>query len=401
MAKQSVQFDNSDGETLTGEIYWPAGKVRAMVLFAHCFTCSKNVKAAVGIARTLNRLGFAVMTFDFTGLGASEGQFADTNFSSNVSDLIEAAAFLEQRFRAPDILVGHSLGGTAVLAAAGQLPSCKAAATIGSPARAGHVAKLLSDKREEIDARGEATVDIGGRPFRIKQQFLEDIEHDTVAMRLSELRLPLLIMHSPRDTIVSIDNAGEIFQRAIHPKSFVSLDDADHLLSRNADASYAAQVLAAWASRFLDEATVEVDGVLARTRAGELTTALQAGPHEWLADEPAAVGGAELGPSPYDLLSAALASCTSMTLQLYARRKGFELDEARVRVRHARIHAEDCADCETKGGRIDEFRREVQLLGKLDAATRERLLEIADRCPVHRSLTNETRIVTTLAAALE
>lgn len=401
MAKQSVQFQNSDGQMLDGDIYWPQGNMRAMVLFAHCFTCSSNVKAAVGIARALNRLGFAVTTFDFTGLGASAGEFADTNFSSNVSDLLDAAAFLAREHRAPDVLVGHSLGGTAALAAAAQVASCKAVATIGSPARAAHVAKLLSEKRSEIEAHGEAKVNIGGRPFRIKKQFLDDIEQDTVAERLRTLRLPLLVMHSPLDAVVSIDNAAEIFQQAIHPKSFVSLDDADHLLSRDVDAHYAAQVLAAWASRFLDDERVAVDGVVARTRRGEFTTALQAGMHEWLADEPTELGGANLGPSPYDLLSAALASCTSITLQLYAGRKGLALDEARVTVTHERVHAEDCAECETATGSVDVFARKLELLGDLDAAARKRLSEIADRCPVHRSLTSETRIVTTLEPAAD
>lgn len=397
MGKRSVRFDNDEGHSLSGDLYWPAGRVRAMALFAHCFTCTADIRAAVGIAHALNALGFAVMAFDFTGLGDSEGDFADTNFSSNISDLLAAARYLEHEHRAPDLLVGHSLGGTAVLAAAANIASCRAVATIGAPAEAAHVTDLVAGARDEIERRGEASVDIGGRPFKVKRQFLEDLEQHGVLERLRGLRRALLVMHSPRDAIVSIDNAARIFAHALHPKSFVSLDDADHLLSREADAVYAARVLAAWAGRFIDaEEHTRDDAVVARTRSDGLVTALGARRHEWLADEPVDVGGTDLGPTPYDLLSAALASCTSMTLQLYARRKGLALDEAIVRVRHEKIHAEDCAQCETREGRIDRFERAIVLKGELDRAARARLLEIADRCPVHRTLSSEIVIETRL-----
>jgi putative redox protein len=368
-----------------------------MALFAHCFTCGADVRAAVGIARALAAQGFAVMTFDFTGLGESEGDFADTNFSTNVADLLAAARHLAEVHRAPDLLVGHSLGGTAVLAAAADVASCRAVATIGAPAEAAHVAHLLADGREEIESRGQAKVDIGGRPFFIKRQFLDDIARQSIGERLRGLRRALLVMHSPRDRIVSIDNAARIFEQALHPKSFVSLDDADHLLSREADAAYAARVLAAWAGRFLDVGDeLHEDGVVARTRDEGFVTSLAAGRHEWLADEPRSVGGTDLGPTPYDLLGAALASCTSMTLQVYARRKGLALEEAIVSVTHDRIHVQDCGDCETKEGRVDRFVRTIELAGRLDDAARTRLLEIADRCPVHRTLTNEIRIESSL-----
>lgn len=397
MAKRKVQFENDQGHRLDGDIYLPAGRVRATALFAHCFTCTANVRAAVGIANALTELGFAVLTFDFTGLGDSEGEFADTNFSTNVADLIAAARFLADEYRAADLMIGHSLGGTAVLAAAPEVPSCRAVATIGAPAEAHHVAHLIAEDREEIERRGEAEVDIGGRPFKVKRQFLEDLERHSVAERLRGLGRALLVMHSPRDTIVSIDNAGTIFEHALHPKSFVSLDDADHLLSRAADAVYAARVLAAWATRFLDlEAPPASDQVVSRTRQGGLVTALAARTHAWLADEPVEAGGTDLGPTPYELLGAALATCTSMTLQLYAERKGLALEEAVVGVRHDRIHATDCAECETKEGRIDRFERVITLTGELDEAARARLLEIADRCPVHRTLSGEIRIETRL-----
>lgn len=393
MARRAVEFAGDEGGTLAGDLYLPAGRMRAMVLFAHCFTCTADTKATVGIARSLTASGFGVLAFDFTGLGDSEGEFADTNFSTNVADLVAAARYLEREHRAPDVLIGHSLGGTAVLAAAGDVASCRAVATIGAPAEAAHVAHLLAEGREEIERRGEAKVDIGGRPFTVKRQFLDDIARQDVAERVRALRRALLVMHSPRDTIVSIDNAAKIFDNALHPRSFVSLDDADHLLSRAADAAYAARVLAAWAERFLDVDMGDgEDDVVASTRGGDLVTALRAGRHEWLADEPLAVGGTDLGPTPYDLLGAALASCTSMTLQMYARRKGLALDGAEVRVRHDRIHAEDCAECETKEGRVDRFERTIELNGVLDDDARARLMAIADRCPVHRTLSSEIRI---------
>lgn len=397
MSKRSVQFVNDQGLSLSGDLYAPAGRRRATALFAHCFTCTSDAKATVAIARALSQLGFAVLTFDFTGLGDSDGDFADSNFSTNVSDLVAAARFLNQTMGGPDLMIGHSLGGTAVLAAAPNVEACRAVATIGAPADARHVTRLLGGGRAALERDGEAEVKIGGRPFKIKRQLFDDLVRHGGLANLRALGRALLIMHSPRDTVVSIDNAAEIFEQALHPKSFVSLDDADHLLIRQRDARYAAHVLSAWAERFLEDVEpTPVQGVSASTDAGRLTTALAAGRHEWIADEPRDVGGDDLGPTPYDLLSAALASCTSMTLQLYARRKGLALDEARVHVAHDRMHAEDCAECETREGKIDRFTRRLVLLGSLDGAARQRLGEIADRCPVHRTLTREIRIETTL-----
>ena len=332
MQKLNVSFTNKHGHQLSGILDLPSGKPIAYALFAHCFTCSKNLKAATNIARALTDSGIAVLRFDFTGLGQSEGEFADSNFSSNVDDLIAAVRYLETEHRAPSILVGHSLGGTAVLEAAPEIPSAVAVCTIGSPSRPAHVLHLLSGSEAELRQQGQAEVNLGGRPFMMKKQFIDDLEEKNPAEKIGSLRKALLVMHAPLDTVVEIDNASRLFTSAKHPKSFVSLDDADHLLSREQDSRYAGSVLAAWASRYLP-ATAEAeqlpagnDGeVVARTRAGGFVTDIRSGPHALKADEPRSVGGSNLGPTPYDLLSAALAACTTMTLQMYAKHKKLPL----------------------------------------------------------------------------
>lgn len=406
MSKERITFENDAGERLGGDLYWPADDPVAFVLFAHCFTCTARAKSAVTIARALGRAGFAVLTFDFTGLGDSGGDFAETTFASNVSDLVEAARFLESRHRGPAVLVGHSLGGTAALEAAREIDSCRAVVTIGAPATAAHVAHLFDERRAEIEAEGEALVSIAERPFRLRKEFLDDLErHDTLG-ELRSLRRALLVMHSPADDVVPIEHAAELYQAALHPKSFVSLDDADHLLSESRDAEYAAAVLAAWAAHYLDVDGARPDDGAARAAATRVTaetpsdgfaTSIAIGRHGLTADEPESAGGSDAGPSPYQLLAAALASCTSMTLVMYARHKGLDLDEATVRVEHRRIHGEDCSDCETREVRIDRFDRELVLRGRLDDGARRRLVEIADRCPVHRTLTGEISIRTRLA----
>lgn len=402
MQNRRIQFTNEAGHTLAGLIDAPAGSARAWALFAHCFTCSKNLKAATHIAEALNDAGIGVLRFDFTGLGQSEGEFAETSFSSNVTDLVDAAKWLESEHDAPAILLGHSLGGTAVLRAAREIPSAVAVATIGSPAEPSHVKHLFGVSLDELEREGSAEVDIGGRPFRVKREFVEDLEKHDLLSEVGQLRRALLVMHAPLDAIVEIDNASSLFIAARHPKSFVSLDDADHLLSRQEDSRYAGAVLAAWASKYLPEPAGEdvsatPDEVAARTFTGSFKTEIVSGPHRLLADEPASVGGTNLGPTPYDLLSAALASCTSMTLRMYAEHKGLDLESATVRVRHGKTHAADCEDCETEDGRIDEFRRELSFAGTLSDAERKRLVEIADRCPVHRTLHSEVKVRTRLA----
>ncbi|MBT8447152.1 MAG: bifunctional alpha/beta hydrolase/OsmC family protein [Gammaproteobacteria bacterium] len=405
MQNKKVRFANDQGHTLSGLMALPEAAPKACALFAHCFTCSKDLKAANNIARALAGAGIAVLRFDFTGLGQSEGDFADTNFSSNVSDLLAAVRFLEENYRAPEILLGHSLGGTAVLQAAAEVPSAVAVATIGSPADPGHVRHLFGNAEEALRDEGVAEVHLGGRPFTIKQQFVDDLEHHGLPAGVKSLRKALLIMHAPLDDIVEIDNASALFANALHPKSFVSLDNADHLLTREEDSLYAGRVLAAWASRYLDADSAATDErpdtgpyeTAARTRIGGFRTDVVAGGHDLVADEPASVGGSDAGPSPYDLLAAALAACTSMTLKMYAAHKKIDLESATVRVRHGKVHARDCEDCETAEGRIDQFERELLLEGNLTDAQRQRMLEIADRCPVHRTLHGEVKVRTALA----
>jgi len=398
MQNQKVTFENTAGQLLSGILDLPADTPFGYALFAHCFTCSKNLNAARNIARALNDAGIAVLRFDFTGLGQSEGEFADTNFSSNVDDLLAAVRFLDQAYEAPAILVGHSLGGTAVLQAATEVPSAVAIATIGSPSEPAHVARMFSGSEGALRERGEATVDLGGRPFLMKQQFLDDLGKQDLKTSIGALRKALLIMHAPLDNVVEIDNAAELFVAAKHPKSFVSLDSADHLLSREADSRYAGQLLASWASRYLPTpdrsgALQAADGeVVARTRLGGFRTEVRLGRHDIVADEPRSVGGTDLGPTPYDLLSAALATCTSMTLRMYANHKGLNLEAATVSVEHDKVHAKDCEDCESGSGKIDEFRRTISLEGDLTDEVRSRMLEIADRCPVHRTLHGEIKV---------
>lgn len=403
MQSKNISFPNTDGDTLSGILDVPERDPRAYALFAHCFTCSKNLKAASNIARAMTDAGIAVLRFDFTGLGQSEGAFEETNFSSNVGDLLSAVAWLEKEYRAPEILFGHSLGGTAVLQAAAQVSSAVAVATIGSPADPQHVAHMVAGAEDALRENGVAEVQLGGRPFRIRQQFVDDLATHDLPTAIASLRKAVLIMHAPLDEIVEIDNASALFGAAKHPKSFVSLDTADHLLSRSDDSRYAGELLATWASRYLplreEPAGLKaaVGEVVARTGDGGFATEVLAGNHALLADEPKSVGGTDKGPTPYDLLAAALATCTTMTLRMYAAHKKLEFEAATVRVTHGRSHAEDCVDCEQRDGMIHEFRRELHIEGSLTAAQRARMVEIADRCPVHKTLHNEIRIRTVLA----
>jgi putative redox protein len=400
MPAERFDFPNAGGERLAALLDMPAGEPRAFALFAHCFTCGKDIRAAKRIAEGLTARGIAVLRFDFTGLGASEGEFANTNFSSNVADLVAAANHLRQTHQAPAILIGHSLGGAAVLAAAAEVPEARAVVTIAAPADPSHVTGLLKERVDEIRARGEVEVTLAGRPFRIRREFLDDVAEQRLDERISNLRKALLVMHSPTDTIVGIDNASHIFLAAKHPKSFVSLADADHLLSKRRDAVYAADVIAAWAGRYLDmipEAEADDDDApgavsVTETGRGKFQQLIAAGPHRFLADEPAAAGGLDSGPGPYDLLLAALGACTAMTLRLYADRKGLPLERVAVRLTHSRIHAADCETCETKEGMLDRIDKEIAVAGKLDDAERTRLLEIAEKCPVNRTLKSEIEI---------
>lgn len=402
MRTERFDFPNADGHLLSAVLQLPSGEPRDVALFAHCFTCSKDSRAARWIGEALAERGIAVLRFDFTGLGSSEGEFANTDFSSNIDDLVAAADRLRSIGLAPALLIGHSLGGAAVLGAAARIPEARAVATIGAPSDPAHVTNLFGDRIEEIRSRGEGDVELGGRVFRVRRDFLDDVAEHRLLKQVSELRTALLVMHGPTDRIVSIDNASAIFAAARHPKSFVSLDDADHLLSRRRDARYAGEVIAAWSQRYLTEPTVHAldepsaQVMVTETGLGRFQQSVTAGRHRLLADEPVDVGGLDTGPSPYDLLLGALGACTAMTLRMYAERKGIPLERVSVLLQHARIHAVDCESCETTQGQIDRIERRIRLEGDLDAATTERLLEIADKCPVHRTLTSEVDIRTHL-----
>lgn len=407
MRSERVTFENQNGEELSARLDLPvAGEPLACAIFAHCFTCTKNLKAVGRITSALAEKGIATLRFDFTGLGESEGDFADTNFKTDVSDLVSAAQHLEATRQVPEILIGHSLGGTAVLAAAQSLDSVTAVATIAAPSSPQHVRKLLDEDVDEIREKGEATVRLEGRPFTITSEFLDALEEFDLPDSLSTLRKPLLVAHSPIDSIVGIDNASEIFMAAKHPKSFVSLDNADHLLSREVDAAYIGRVIAAWAARYLDSdprdvlqpdlsvKNPEFDTVVRTER--RLRTDIMANGFPIVADEPESVGGTNLGPTPYDLLTASLGACTSMTLRMYADRKEWPLEAVTVDLKYRKVHARDCERCETDEGKIDHIEREISLEGELDDDQKKRLLEIADRCPVHRTLHSEIHVETRL-----
>jgi len=404
-SSEKVTFTGSQGENLAARLDLPPHPPLAYALFAHCFTCSKDIFAAKRVAAGLVENGIGVLRFDFTGLGHSDGEFANTNFSSNVADLIAAAEWLGENHQAPAILVGHSLGGAAVLAAAGELESARGVCTIGAPADPDHVKHNFGCDIERIEKDGVAEVTLAGRSFTIKKQFLDDIAGQVLEDKIAAMRKALLIFHGPLDQTVGIDNAGRIFQAAKHPKSFISLDQADHLLSRPDDAAYVADVIGAWARRFIGE------GALAQHRArageGEVTVAETGegkfaqvvsvgGRHVLRADEPLSFGGDDTGPGPYDYLLAGLGACTTMTVRMYADRKGWPLENVSVKLNHAKIHAADCADCETRDGKLDQIERELTISGALDDDQRQRLLEIADKCPVHRTLHSEVKVRTAL-----
>lgn len=403
MRTQRITFENAQGQKLAAKLELPANQhPHNCAVFAHCFTCNKNLTAVRNISRSLTLAGIAVLRFDFTGLGESEGAFEETNFSSNVEDLVAAAKYLEDNYEAPSLLIGHSLGGAAVIFAAAQIASVRAVATIGAPSDPLHVAHLVQSGRDEIEREGKARVSIGGREFTIKKHFLDDLQHKNLPGLLSDLKKALLVMHSPQDTIVGIENASNIYQSAWHPKSFVSLDGADHLLSKTADSQYAGEVIATWAKRYLTMPAPDPlktpHQAIARLGGNEgFTTEIQVGNHGLIGDEPASVGGNDFGPTPYDLVMAGLGACTVMTLQMYARRKGWDLQEATVHLNHGKTWAEDCEDCETpRKGKIDRFERILELEGNLDEKQRERLLQIANKCPVHKTLHAEVIIDTTL-----
>ncbi|MDF0522772.1 alpha/beta fold hydrolase [Bradyrhizobium yuanmingense] len=403
MPTERFQFTGEGGHQLAAALELPDGEPAAFALFAHCFTCGKDTLAAKRISVALAAKGIAVLRFDFTGLGSSGGDFANSTFSSNVADLVRAADHLRQTRKAPSILIGHSLGGAAILVAAGRIPEARAVVTIAAPSDPAHVTGLFREHLDNIRAQGEVEVSLAGRPFRIKREFLDDIAERELMKDVTGLHKALLVMHSPLDDTVGIDNATKLFIAARHPKSFVSLDQADHLLTKPADALYAADVIVAWASRYVDAAApakaIDLPEeprkvVVQETRKSKFNQSIIVGPHHLVADEPIAAGGADAGPGPYDFLLAGLGACTSMTMRLYADRKSLPLDRVTVTLKHSKIYAKDCAECETREGMLDQIERDIAIDGALDAEQRKKLMEIADKCPVHRTLTSEIRIVT-------
>lgn len=402
MPTERITFAGHDGASLAARLDLPDGPHLATAVFAHCFTCSKDILAARRIAGRLAVMGIAVLRFDFTGLGHSGGEFGNTSFTSNVEDLEHAAAYLADRGMAPSLLVGHSLGGAAVIRAAVRIDSVRAVVTLGAPHDPGHVIDNFTDALPEIARQGRAEVDLGGRTFCIGNAFVQDVRAEALDAALAEMRAALLVMHAPRDEIVGIDNATKIFLAKKHPKSFVTLDDADHLISAPRDAEYAAEVIAAWAGRYLKLTPPAPppgapEGVL---RVSEVDPKgflqdIQSGPHHHaLADEPVAYGGTNRGMSPYGFLAAGLGACTSMTIRMYARRKGWPLDHVSVDISHDKVHAQDASGA--SGDKIDRFTRRITLTGALSSDQRARLGEVADRCPVHRTLERSSTVVTEL-----
>ncbi len=402
ISTEKFTFMGKDGQSLDGRLELPLyNKPRAAALFAHCFTCTKQSHAATRVASALATKGIAVLRFDFTGLGGSDGDFANAGFVTNVEDLTCAAKALADRGLPPVLLIGHSLGGAAALAAAGQIPQLRAVATLNAPYDAAHVFEHFGDAVQDIEDRGEGEVTLAGRKFRIAREFLEQGRDQPQAERIASLGLPLMVLHSPQDEVVGIENARLIYEAAMHPKSYVALDKADHLLTQAGSAEYAANLIATWATPYLADLPMEprkdfAGTVEVSTAGGKFAQGVRTPDHEFIADEPASFGGSDHGPTPYDLLLAALGTCTSMTIKMYADRKKIPLENVRIELEHSRDHLEDCIDCEDKGVPIQAIDRAIELSGDLTEEQRQKLMEIADKCPVHKTLEGELHIHSTL-----
>lgn len=401
MISKRVSFKNTAGLSLSAKIDLPVDQhAHNFILFAHCFTCSKDLNAVRNISRSLTMEGFGVFRFDFTGLGNSDGTFDETNFSSNVQDLVAAAKYMRQELKAPSVLLGHSLGGAAVVFAANQIPEIKALATIGAPADPQHVTKSFKTHLDQIETTGSALVQLAGRPFTITKQLVDDLKARAAKEVIRDLKKAILIIHSPQDETVGIENAKLIYENALHPKSFLSLDGADHLLSDQKDSIYAGEVLASWAKRYIDIPTGEQlnsdHQVVARLGDDGFTTDIKIGPHCLLADEPVEVGGNDFGPNPYELVSAGLAACTAMTMRMYSNRKKWPLDNVEVHISHDKKHCDECGEVESPNQKVDHFFREITIEGDLSNEQRIRLMEIADKCPVHKTLHQNVVVKTSL-----
>lgn len=399
MSSQKINFQNKAGESLAARLELPANQLpHTYAIFAHCFTCNKNLTAVRNISRALNMKGIAVLRFDFTGLGESEGEFADTNFTSNIEDLVQAAQYLTEHYQAPEIMIGHSLGGAATICAAKQLEAVKAVVTVGAPFKAAHVSHLFENSLDEIENSGEALVKIGGRQLKIKKQFLDNLDNQINAEHIKNLGKALLIMHSPQDRTVEIENAAKIYKAAMHPKSFITLDGADHLLSKKADSLYAGELIATWAKRYIDlpeKSDLKAEKQVAIRLGSEgFTTEVMVRQHSLTADEPESVGGNDFGPTPYELVAAGLGACTAMTMQMYARRKKWDLKEVTVHLQHYKDYAEDLANMDNDKSKIDHFDRNIIVEGDLTEEQKQRLLNIADKCPVHRTLHSDIKVNT-------
>jgi len=396
-----VTFQSKKGYDLSGVLHEPeTGALGVYAILAHCFTCTKSLNTGKNIADTLSKSGISTLRFDFTGLGASKGQFADSSFSTDVADLVSASTYLAENYAPPQLMVGHSLGGTAVLAAGSQIDSLRAIATVGSPSSPEHILHMLENQLDEIESKGEATVKLAGRNFVFKQCFVDDARN--YPLDIENLHKPLMVLHAPFDATVSVNEASKIFAQAKHPKNFVSLDKSDHLLMREEDARYVGSIIGSWALRYVErpevkESAEEVPGVVVsgETANGFFNVA-KARSHQFIIDEPLSYGGTDIGPTPYEYLGTALGSCTSMTLNGYARRKGLDVSEVSVHVTHSRIHAQDCEACEKQDGKVDQFSREITITGNITEEQRQRMLQIADLCPVHKTLESEIHIKTSL-----
>lgn len=404
MKSTKLKIENKKGLLLQAQLELPANqKPNRYAIFAHCFTCTSSLSAVKNISRALTRYGFGVVRFDFTGLGRSEGEFADSHFSANVEDLIAVSDFMAANYQAPALLVGHSLGGAAVISAASRLDTVEAVATIGAPSTVGHVTHLFSHGIDAIKDKGKVEVNIGGRPFKIDNEFVEDFGKTDLPSVVKNLRKPLLIMHSPTDNVVGIKNAEELYLKAMHPKSFVTLDNADHLLTNSRDSIYAGNVIGTWVQRYFESQENEMLDTNGEQLVGHLnlvednfTTTIQSKNHSILADEPASVGGDDFGPSPYEYLNAALVACTAMTLKMYAERKKWELQEVYVYVTHAKKHSKDLGLEQEKPSYLDHVTKKIKLIGNLDDAQKARLKEISSKCPVHKTLASGVVFDTTI-----
>ncbi|TCK65206.1 putative redox protein [Winogradskyella wandonensis] len=404
MKNQRLKIKNRKGLLLNAQLELPANqKPNYFAIFAHCFTCNSNLNAVRHISRALTQDGFAVVRFDFTGLGRSEGEFADSHFSANVEDLVDVHNYISHNFIAPSLLVGHSLGGAAVLVAASQIEAVKAVATIGAPADVSHVKHHFSHGLEAVKEKGEVEINIGGRPFKINKDFVKAFDDTDLPKVVKSLRKPILVMHSPLDKIVAIENAKKIYDSAMHPKSFVSLDDANHLLTEEKDSKYAGEVIGTWAKRYFPKAENKMLDTQGEQLVGHLniiednfTTSIQTKNHTMIADEPASIGGADFGPSPYEYLNAALAACTVMTLKMYAERKKWDLQEVFVYISHSRKHSQDLNIELEKPKYLDHITKKLKFVGNLEDQQKERLKEIASRCPVHKTIENEVIFDTTI-----